>query len=64
MCSRPEKEEKLKNDEIEAQSETSQEISLKRYEAPRLECHWRLQEVIQFGGSPPNDSGATFGPDP
>ncbi len=64
MCSRPEKEENVQNDEIEAQSETSRENSLKRYEAPRLECCWRLHEVIQFSGSLPTDSGGNFGQQP
>jgi hypothetical protein len=63
MSSQPEKKENAKNNEIEAQSETSREYSLKkRYEAPRMECAWRLHEVIQFGGSIPNETGGGFGP--
>jgi hypothetical protein len=57
MSSRPEKEEKLRNDAINTPFEISQEGGLKRYEAPRVESYAKLHEVTQFGGSIPTDSG-------
>lgn len=61
MSSHPEKEEVLTDVDIKPHSETSQEKSLKRYEAPRVQRYGKLHAVTHTVGYQVVDSGSNFG---